>query len=322
MTGSIPQLARQHSSTATNSNLEKTQKVKVRRSSSADDSEHPLALELKKIDTNEVVYRKRESTIIDYDSGTEEIEQQLEQIYFPTIDVQEDNTFKPTTGSNADEGFSEYESEEKSKVLDIKNDLILAKTIPDDTKKDFCHDTTEAFHGEFARLISIPLNLHYGARYFLFAEGELPEGFYENLLCHRFIKVDNAKAQFKCTNPFCRHAWTSMRSRISFTIHGPNPGFIKLEILGQDCQYCGTYADAVWYIDEVCRVMKNLAKCVFETYFPDMLNCVDLETRNSSETNMKQSYLRHHDPTQRKGKMHAPHVKELCVACRRGLCFA
>jgi hypothetical protein len=68
--------------------------------------------------------------------------------------------------------------------------------------------------------------------------------------------------------------------------------------------------------------MKNLAKSVFESYFPDMLNNVDLEHKSSMQHNSKSSrhHLRH-DPTQRTGKMSARHVKEHCEACRRGLCF-
>jgi len=123
----------------------------------------------------------------------------------------------------------------------------LAKTIPDEIKKDFCSDTREAFHGEFARLISVPMSLSYNMRFFLFAEEEFEPELYATL---KFVcmKLDNAKAQFKCPNPFCQHAWTSMRARISFSITDPIPGFIILKIFGQDCQRCGTNADALWYI--------------------------------------------------------------------------
>ena len=68
--------------------------------------------------------------------------------------------------------------------------------------------------------------------------------------------------------------------------------------------------------------MKNLAQSVFEKYFPDMLKHVDLEYQKPIEDNLKQSRHRNHDPTQRKGKMFAPHIKEHCEACRFGLCFA
>jgi len=113
-------------------------------------------------------------------------------------------------------------------------------------KKDFCHDTTEAFHGEFARLISIPLSLCHNVRYYLFSKEELinpnmnPNEYY--------LKLDNAKAQFKCPNTLCRKSWTSMRSRISFFVSRPEHGLIILKIFGQNCERCGTQADALWYI--------------------------------------------------------------------------
>jgi hypothetical protein len=113
-------------------------------------------------------------------------------------------------------------------------------------KKNICHDTTEAFHGEFARLISIPLSLCHKARYYLFAEEELVN---TDMNLHvNYLKLDNAKAQFKCPNISCQHAWTSMRARISFSISGPEPGIIVLKIFGQNCQRCHTQADALWYI--------------------------------------------------------------------------
>lgn len=77
-----------------------------------------------------------------------------------------------------------------------------------------------------------------------------------------------------------------------------------------------------FFLDEVCRVMKNLAKAIFEKYFPDMMNIVDLEQPKTIQNNMKPTRHSNHDPTQRKGKMFAPHNKERCEACRFGLCFA
>ncbi|CAF5128000.1 unnamed protein product, partial [Rotaria sp. Silwood1] len=52
-----------------------------------------------------------------------------------------------------------------------------------------------------------------------------------------------------------------------------------------------------------------------------MINSVDLETRESIQNDKKQSRQLRHDPAQRKGKMLAPHAKEFCEACQRGLCF-
>jgi Asp-tRNA(Asn)/Glu-tRNA(Gln) amidotransferase C subunit len=67
--------------------------------------------------------------------------------------------------------------------------------------------------------------------------------------------------------------------------------------------------------------MKNLAKAIFEQYFPEMLNKVDLEIQEPTQHNAKQTCHLRHDPTQRKGKMLAPHAKEFCEACQRGLCY-
>ena len=44
--------------------------------------------------------------------------------------------------------------------------------------------------------------------------------------------------------------------------------------------------------------------------------------KNPMENNLNNLVISNHDPTQRKGKMFAPHVKEFCEACRLGLCFA
>jgi hypothetical protein len=125
--------------------------------------------------------------------------------------------------------------------------VALAKTILDELKKDFCPDTSVAFHAEFARLISVPLSLCHDVRYYLFAEEELVNFPYMNINFGS-LKLDNAKAQFKCPNPFCQHVWTSMRARISFSISEPDTGFIVLKIFGQNCQRCSAQADALWYI--------------------------------------------------------------------------
>ncbi|CAF1062654.1 unnamed protein product [Adineta ricciae] len=322
MTGSIPQLSRQHSETATNSNMEKAQKhEKPRRSSSVDDHRGLLEVILDLHDQKDVFFPQRERRTTDYDSGTDEIEQQLEQTCFSAINTDEDEPSQVVTTCNADEGYSENESDEKSKILDIKNDLNLVKTIPDEIKKDFCQDTTQAFHAEFARRISIPLSLKHKVRYYLFAKSELPNEYFSNNPAKVYGKLDNAKAQFKCTERRCQHAWTSMRARILFTIYASNPGFVVLEIFGQDCERCGTYVEAVWYVDEVCRVMKNLAQCIFELFFPDMLYQLEAEPQKPAQIDAKQVYQRRHDPMQRKGKMMKQHQSQFCEACRRGICY-
>ncbi|CAF2757314.1 unnamed protein product [Rotaria sp. Silwood2] len=319
MTGSTHEYTRQHSATTGSSKMNKSYESQLRQCLSTNDLD---SLELIPVDNQleEKLFYKRKTSISDDDSGTEEVEQQLEQMLITNLNDNEDKLSIKSFGHNPDEGFSEYENQPESAISRIKKDIKLAKNIPDEAKKDFCFDTSVAFHGEFARLISIPLSLCHNVRYYLFAEEELVNEVHMNLN-GEYLKLDNAKAQFKCPNTSCEHAWTSMRARISFSISSPYSGFIVLKIFGQNCQKCGTYANALWYIDEVCRVMKNLARSLFETYYPDMINNVDLENQELIQNDKKQSHQSRHDPTQRKGKMLAPHAKEHCEACRRGLCF-
>jgi len=79
-----------------------------------------------------------------------------------------------------------------------------------------------------------------------------------------YVKLDNAKAQFKCANPQCRRSWTSMRARISFKISYPNPqGFIVLKIYGQNCKACETPADALWYMGKYLEKNFSSLSCCF-----------------------------------------------------------
>lgn len=269
----------------------------------------------------QILITPRKQTYSDADSGTDEIELQMEQLALTNANDNEDQASVKSFEANGDEGFSENEDPYEQMTLAIKTDLNLAKTIPDDMKKSFCPDTKVAFHGEFARLISLPLSLCHNTRYYFFAQEELLGGPYEGLN-YGYLKLDNAKAQFQCPNPKCGHAWTSMRARVSFLITPPTVGLIVVKIFGQDCQRCCQYTQALWYIDEVCRVMKNLARTFYEYYFADMLNYVDLEIQVSAQSEAKRARFSRHDPSQRKGKMMAQHVKEFCEACRYGLCFA
>lgn len=215
----------------------------------------------------------------------------------------------------------------------------MAKQIPDDLKKTICVDAKEAFHAEFARLISVPLALRGHPYFYLFAKEELLGTQYE--YCQPIVAIPaNAKAQFKCPNPQCGHAWTSMQARILFTLSVADVILIVLEILGQECQQCGTYANALWYIgkliffllyattnffiisDEVCRVMKYLAYVIFTRYYPNMLNDPCLE-KTGIEDHLSKSFTpKRHDPAQRKGKMSARHNSQHCEACHRGVCFS
>lgn len=124
----------------------------------------------------------------------------------------------------------------------------MASKVPDDEKKTFCPSTCDIFHGEFALRILCPIKLRYtNINYHL-----LPENVLNSDPCKwknfAFVKLDNAKAQFKCKNINCRRLWTSMRARISFKISYPNESaFVVLKIYEQVCQICETPAEALWY---------------------------------------------------------------------------
>ncbi|CAF2685120.1 unnamed protein product [Rotaria sp. Silwood2] len=265
-------------------------------------------------------YQPKNTIDDDDDSGTEGIEQQFEHASITKLNDNEDKSSIKSFSPNPDEGFFESEIQHEPTRTLIKNYLELANNIPNDMKKEVCSDTKVAFHGEFARLISIPLLLYYNIYYKLFSEEEFINAPYMNLKFEYCI-LDNAKARFNCPNVCCQHAWTSMRARISFLISLPNTGFIVLKIFGQNCEHCGTYTHALWYIDEVCRVMKNLAMTLLELYFPDMIHNVDCKNQILIQNNTTASRQLLHDSAQRNGRMFAPHIKEYCEACQRGLCF-
>ncbi|CAF4402179.1 unnamed protein product, partial [Adineta steineri] len=97
----------------------------------------------------------------------------------------------------------------------VDKDLLdrVAK-VPHDEKKYFCDNTMWVFHGEHARLIHFPVRSRYPwCNYYLLPENEVGsdprtwDGFV-------FEVLNNAKAQFQCSNIYCRHVWTSMRARI------------------------------------------------------------------------------------------------------------
>lgn len=217
----------------------------------------------------------------------------------------------------------------------------LTARIKHEEKKEFCENTMQVFHAEFARLISTPIAINYhNIQYYLFAE----DGVFGDPCrwpYYAYTKLDNAKAQFQCLNPTCRHLWTSMRARIAFKISYPHPqGFVVLKIFGQNCKLCETPADARWYTgecsirmssfgmkgflcfsEEICRVMENLSRSIFQELFhlitdqPDPSNRIILPSRN------QYSQRSRHDPQQRTGKMRAPHDAAHCEACQVGLCF-
>lgn len=128
MTGPIPQLNRQHSSTTGGSTMHKTSGSKHRRCSSADNHN---SMELVHDDTErkEILFVKRERTASDDDSGTEEIEQQMEHIFMATVNDGEDKLSTKSFSPNFDEGFSENENQQEPQLITITNDRKLTNII-------------------------------------------------------------------------------------------------------------------------------------------------------------------------------------------------
>ncbi|CAF3682936.1 unnamed protein product [Rotaria socialis] len=264
---------------------------------------------------------QRKVSVHDDDSSTKENERHSEHTFTAKLDHNENKPVIQSFCPISDEDFLECEIKEELTFSSYVHDLELTKNVVDNVKKCFCFDTKTVFHAEFARLISIPLLLRHNVRYYLFAEEELVHWKFVNFnILYR--QIDNAKAQFNCPNTDCQRAWTSMRARILFSVYLPTVRFIVLKIFGQNCQNCGTYTNARWYTDEICRVIKNLTLSLFETYHPDMLTNVKLE-KNEEVIQNKQNHIHklYYNHTQRQGKMLAQHANEYCEACRIGLCF-
>jgi hypothetical protein len=75
-------------------------------------------------------------------------------------------------------------------------------------------------------------------------------------------------------------------------------------------------------LEEVCRVIENLSKAMFVTFFPALITYDDSQGVEIMQNVGKASRRPRHDPNQRKGNMQARHNKDLCEACQHGCCFA
>ncbi len=206
-----------------------------------------------------------------------------------------------------------------------------AAIICDDDKKYFCENTAWAWHGEFGRLImatALTYNIDY--RLMLYdARFVCPRAMNAS---YTMMQLDNAKAQFKCD--ICGHCWTSMRARCAFYISKPNEGgIVLLRLYTQQCQYCYTTVHPLWYfgtiernkkptddfslfllLDEICRVMKNLAFTIFKRFFPYSISSIEWDIAHNGIQPVRRLL-------QRKGNMHAQHNSSLCEACHLGYCY-
>ncbi|CAF0981406.1 unnamed protein product [Rotaria sordida] len=197
-------------------------------------------------------------------------------------------------------------------TITITDDAHRAAVIRDDDKKYFCENTAWAWHGEFGRLImatAMTYNIDY--RLMLYdARLTCPRALNAS---YSMMRLENAKAQFKCD--ICGHCWTSMRARCSFYISKPNEGgIVLLRLYTQQCQYCYSIVHPLWYFDEICRVMKNLALTIFKYFFPNSLSSIYWDITHNGTQPVRRLF-------QRKGNMHTQHNSILCEACHLGLCY-
>jgi len=323
MTGA-QKINRQMSSNVDQSNIDKKDRPEYRRYSSAD--EHA---KLRPI-LDETFYKEKfegkgRQTPSDIDSGTEDSEHQVMPSSNHSEHGDNEENDELTFGAYVDdEGFAETRvqtpTNETLSQPNLQNDLALAERIPHEDKKSFCPNTMHVFHAEFSRLIHFPIcTLYQNLGYCLCSMEELPEPIQAYMAYSGVSYPFNAKAQFKCTG--CKRLWTSMRARINFLVTCPQEnGLIALEIFGQDCQICGAYGEPLWYMEEVCRVMAELANTIYDTFFPGQFHRIPtIVTEQSASSSSTRSVF--YNPNQRKGKMSAPHDFQRCAACKVGKCF-
>lgn len=194
----------------------------------------------------------------------------------------------------------------------ITNDAHMASSVRDDDKKFFCENTAWAWHGEFGRLImakAMTYNIDY--RLMLYdILATCPRALNAH---YSMIRLDNAKAQFKCHT--CGHCWTSMRARCSFHISKPDEGgIVLLKLFTQQCQHCYSSVHPLWYYDEICRVMKNLAAIIFQHCLPDSSESIYWDLTHDGIKPVRRLF-------QRQGNMRGQHNPSLCEACQLGICY-
>ncbi|KAH3790218.1 uncharacterized protein LOC127841378 isoform X1 [Dreissena polymorpha] len=148
------------------------------------------------------------------------------------------------------------------------------------------------WHGEFDRLFS---------QYFPHMWCLVPT-FYPPGETWRTFK-DSAKVRFSCQD--CGHGWTSMKGRVIFWFelnYATNSGCVMFKLYGQQCQKCktGKFEHAMWYPEEVVKVVGNVYNRVGQIYYGFVRPPLRIDRRV--------------------GKPRNQHNSELCQACKEGLC--
>ncbi|XP_064642309.1 uncharacterized protein LOC135496755 [Lineus longissimus] len=114
---------------------------------------------------------------------------------------------------------------------------------------------------------------------------------------------DSAKVRFVCSE--CAKGWTSMKGRVVFWYYldlTTGQGNVMFKLYGQQCKTCksGKYEHAMWYPEEVVKVIQNIYSRVGQVYYAFEKPALRKERRN--------------------GKPATMHDKELCQACEQGVC--
>uniref|UniRef100_T1ISE7 3CxxC-type domain-containing protein n=1 Tax=Strigamia maritima TaxID=126957 RepID=T1ISE7_STRMM len=148
------------------------------------------------------------------------------------------------------------------------------------------------WYGEFLRLFQ-----RYPQRWHLIPSGSRPGG------NHWEEFRDGAKVRFCCQD--CGHGWTSMKGRVMFWFFLDvflSEGWILFQLFGQRCLKCNTnqFENAMWYPEEVVKVMTNVCNRMAEVYY-GFPQCPQRSAR-------------------RPGRPRNPHNRDLCQACFEGVC--
>jgi hypothetical protein len=150
------------------------------------------------------------------------------------------------------------------------------------------------WHGEYERLFA----QYYPHRWHLMPTLKAPE----NLSQWRTFK-DSAKVRFQCSS--CGHGWTSMKGRVTFWYCldlTTMEGFCQFKLYGQQCKRCanGTFEPAMWYPEEVVKVVGNVYNRIGQVYYGFWQPPMRIDRRQ--------------------GKPGTQHNKDLCQACKDGEC--
>jgi len=121
---------------------------------------------------------------------------------------------------------------------------------------------------------------------------------------------DTAKVRFVCMD--CGNAWTSMKGQVAFWYHLNHElgtGVVSFKLFGQKCKHCEPkyYEHAVWYPEEVVKVLKNVSLEV-------QRRCYNLYDSNYVQCNREKRL--------RPGCPRRPHNPAQCLACQEGICQA